>query len=366
VLLPLDVGVAAIRTGEPLPVWQTPPADLLEPLTDLPALAFLQIGARVAVSPVVLQPLARCGALRTLELHGEQSLDAPFVGALRGVGALRELRFDLVRIDAAAVVRLRSLPLTSLHISRSPGFDAGAWRELCGWPTLERLSLSEFGRSFHWQGAELAFWMPTPEQLQDLDRMTGLRHLELDGCDLHDEHLAMLPANLTGLGLRSLELTPDGFRSLRRFTALRELDVTADGYSQGLLGRAPTTRGTAATDAIAEAMPALPLLQLMFTGTATQGLLQALGAHRTLRTLYLQTSVVPPIEALVQAPALGNLTLCDLHMPSTLTPDDLQPLRRSGSLRSLALHVFGKGDHLDPTVLRDALGNRIEAHVVRH
>lgn len=55
-----------------------------------------------------------------------------------------------------------------------------------------------------------------PEDLRALTALKNLRRVELLQCAVTDEHLAALPESLTSLRLRGLELTPDGFRTVKK------------------------------------------------------------------------------------------------------------------------------------------------------
>ncbi|HEX6812434.1 MAG TPA: hypothetical protein VF384_12470 [Planctomycetota bacterium] len=365
---PLDVHVGPINTRKKLPVWDDPPAAVFEPIAKLPALESLQIYG-IATPPSVFARLAGCATLRELELTGEHVVvDDAFVQALAAIPALRSLRLDLVQLDAAAVERLARLKLISLHLSRPIGFDADAWSRLCRWPTLETLSLHDLGRSFPWRGKDHVFFMPAPEDMQALGQLTKLRRLDLRACAFRDEHLAALPESLQDLGLHSLELTPEGLRGLKRFGALRRLDVSTRRYNLRVFAREPVELRRECARAIADAIHALRLVALSFTGELTPELQQAIVTQPELAELEFPSLGVIELDALAglaEAPALRRLRLVDASIPTRLSTEVLAPLRRCRSLRRLELFVVdARGEPpFDDAAVRELLGPDVALHV---
>jgi hypothetical protein len=368
VLRPLDVQVGPINTRQKLPVWDDPPAAVLAPIAKLPALESLQVYG-IATPPPVIAPLAGCAKLRELELSGDRVVvDDAFVQALAAIPGLRSLRFDLVQLDAAAVERLASLRLCSLHLSRPIGFDANAWHRLCKLKTLETLSLNDLGRSFSWHGKDHAFWMPAPDDLRALGELTQLRRLELRACDFRDEHLAALPDSLRELGLFSLELTPDGLRGLKRLGALRRLDVSTRRYDLRVFATEPVELRRECANAIADAIQTLRLVELRFTGKLTPELQHAIATHAELAELEFPSLGAAELDALAElakAPSLRRLRLVDASIPTRLSPDLLAPLRQCRSLQRLELFVVdvrGKPP-FDDAAVRALLGPDVALHV---
>ena len=357
VLIPLDMHIGPINTRTKLAVWSNPPGDVLAPIAELPALESLQLASSIAMPAAVLAPLARSASLRELHLAGDGVVvDDAFVKALAAIPSLRSLRFDLVRLDAAAIDRLARLPLTSLRIDRPLDFDAAAWRRLCEMPSLDTLALSELGRTFHWQGKELSFWMPAPEDLQALTTLQKLRRLELFACNCRDEHLAALPTSLSELSLHNLELTPDGLRQLRRLAALRRLDVGTRRYDLRPFVAAPQELRRACADAIAEAIDALRLTELRFHGDLTDELQRAIAAQPDLVELHVTNNRIGALDMLASAPALRRIKLCELSSPGLVTLDTLAALRGCKKLDTLELYVLRGPDEAD---VRKLFGDRV-------
>jgi hypothetical protein len=336
-LIPLDVRFGPIETGRILPVWSAPPADLLTPLTRLPALECVRVTSRIVVSPALLAPLAASRSITELHFEGEHvRVDDAFVQALAAIPNLRALRFDLVRLDAAVIDRLRLLKLTSLELSRPNGFDATAWQALCATPSLEKVALEWLGRpDFFGGNGKQPYWMPQPEDLRALGKLSKLRRVELHRSMVTDEHLESLPTSLTDLALDGHELTPDGFRSLKRFTDLRSLRVATRRYNLTVFATEPADLRRASADALADAIGALRLRSLNFEGEFSDELARAVAAQPDLADVYITTSHLGDLSPLANAPALRRLRV-DLTSPGP-TLDSLAPLRHCRHLESLTV-----------------------------
>jgi hypothetical protein len=363
VLCPLDVHIGPINTRKILPVWDAPPADWLVDVARLPALESLQISFQIKTSPALLAPLARCTTLRELELHGEHvQLDDTMIAALAAIPSLRSLRFDLVSMPVDAIAKLARLRLTSLRLSRSPGFDAASWRELCRLKSLQELKLTYLGRSTGMRGGNQTSWMPAPEDLRALAALPDLRRIELHQCACTDEHLASLPDTLTGLGLRNLELTPDGFRSLQRFGALRDLHVGTRRYSPNVFVDEPAGLRRDCAAAVAAAIGTLRLRSLELEGEFTPELGRAVAAQPDLTDLQVSSHRIGDVGELAAAPALRRLLLSELRTPGLMTIDTLAPLRACPRLESLELYVH---EGLDVADVQKLFGDRVVVTVRR-
>lgn len=355
VLMPLDVRLGPINTRRKLPAWNSPPADLLAPLAGLPTLDCLQISSQIAVTPTVLAPLAASRSLREMQFAGEHvHVDAAFVAALAAIQSLRALRFDLVRLDATALDGLRGLHLESLAIERPDGFDAGAWQVLCKTSSLRELTLSWFGRDHFSHVA--GYWMPEPDDLRALARLPRLRRIELMQCAATDEHLTSLPDSLTGLALRNVDLSPVGWRSLKRFATLRDLHVRTQRQTVNAFADEPSELRQACADAVADAISVLRLHSLQFEGELTPDLARAIAAQPDLVDLRVTWHRIGDLSGLAGAPALRRVVLCELRSPGLVTLESLAPLRDCPRLASLELLVHSG---LDEAEVQELLGDKV-------
>ena len=253
--------------------WRKAPDDVLQPLASLPALEILRFPSALHLRPEHLRPLRDCPQLRELEFVGEHvEVNEAFVAELRQLPQLRTLRFDIVRLGAQAVRLLATLPLTELEISRCPGFDAAGFCDVCGMSRLRKLSLSDLGRDEFGRNAGARLWMPSASELQRLRQLTNLQELSLLSCAVTTAHLSALPTTITSLALRGHQLETPGFEALKRFGALRHLDVSMYHYSLQLLGRSHATNEQA--DTFARALGSLRLTSLRYYGSVTEPLLQ--------------------------------------------------------------------------------------------
>ena len=359
-LTPLEIWAFGVRTGRYHTGWNAPTAETLLPLSDLGHLESLLLGARIAASPALLAPLARCGSLLDLELQGESVvLDEPFVDALAAIRSLSCLRLDLVTIDAAAAARLARLPIAALHVSRPRAMDGEAWRALCAAPKLESLTLGQLGRpDYIAQRAGAVHWRPEPGDLAALPR---LRSLAFEACDLRDDDLDALPDSLEELRIAGHELSADGLRKLQRFGALRRLDVSTIRYTPGPFHTGTREELTAAADAVAAAIGKLRLVELAFVGELTPAMTAAIAAQVDLAALSLSCLGFDSLAELAELRALRRLRIGDWQRENRLTVDLLRPLRTSRSLRELEL----VGTTLDAAAVRAAVGDAIEVRLVQ-
>lgn len=363
----LDVRIGPIRTHGHHPGWQRPTADLLAPLTDLPRLEVLELPGTLAVTPAVLAPLARCALLRHLGIGGLQLVvDDALVAALRAIPRLHSLHLTLVRVDAEAMARLATLPLTDLELWTVPGFDAAAWRELCRMRSLRRLSAMEFGRiEYDSDRNGNRLWRPGPDDLRRLADLPALQALELYGCDLRDEDVLALPDTLVGLVVHGHALSPDGLSDLRRFGRLRTLDITTRTASAL---RRDHAGELADAEAIAAALGALRLHTLRYrVGPFAPGLRAAVADQPDLRELAVFTSRFDGLDELARAPSLQRIELAEIVIPSGFTPELLAPLRDCRSLRQVVLHT---NEHrgrpgLEAAAVRTVVGEQVDVQVHR-
>ncbi len=372
VLSPLDVRIASVNTRKKLAVWEQPPPDLLAEVAQLPALESLQIGARIAVTPAVLEPLRRCAGLRALELSGEHVVfDEAFVAALAAIPSLRALQLHSVRADAAAIAKLRTTPITALHTFSTAGFDAEAWTALCAWKELEALSFGGLGRQHTFVAGmpTETSWRPGPDELRRLAELPKLRSLTFRGCDLRDDDLLALPTGITELELAIHELTPAGLQHLRRFGALRSLSIGTARFRTGFFDQTPASERAAAADAVAEALGTLRLQRLSYYGAVLGPLPQAIAAQPDLAWLSLTTGSFgqQDLAEIAKAPALHFLRLSTDAIGNTLPVETFAPLRQSRSLRTFQLYVNEErgAPGLDEAALQKQLGDGVTLRVQR-
>jgi Leucine Rich repeats (2 copies) len=334
------VHIGPIRTNQVHRLWREPPENLLEVIDALPQLECLWLTWKLALSPTLLSPLAKHQNLRELSIAGEEfDLDQAIVDALRAIPNLRSLHILGARLDTAAARRLQALPLTALEVSQCPGFDAAAFAELMGPSRLERLAFRGLGAT-PLGIQDSAATRPGVFDLQGLRKLTNLRALSFESCDLRDDDLLALPDTVHELRLLAHELTAAGLAHLQRFGALRKLELGIARKHVTFVARESAEEQRAAADAVAAAIAKLRLRDLSLFGPLSPSLMKALAEQPDLEVLVLSSNRISDLTGLAQLPGLRSLTLSENGSPGDLTLDALRPLGASPGLRTLRIHAF--------------------------
>ncbi|MCA8973374.1 MAG: hypothetical protein KDC98_01565 [Planctomycetes bacterium] len=347
--------------------WKRLPDDTLAPLADLPALECLGLPSPLHLRADLLTPLQRCPRLCRLDLVGENVvIGDDLVAAMAALPGLRALALDIVTLDGKAMRRLATLPLTELEIRRCPAFDAEAFEALCSMRSLESLVLQDLGRrDFYGGDGKGLLWRATAADLEKLARLPQLRTLRLQSCAIGTEELQALPTGLHELQLRATDLDADGYRELRRFGELRHLDISTAKHSHFLGMSESLAQQSAKADALAEALGTMRLRSLSFDGYATAALLEQLALQPDLARLELRLYERLSLEPLAGMRQLREFELFQNRIPSTLTLDDLEPLRTCTGLRQLTLRLCNS--ELEAKAIEKLLGHDVEVrlHVTR-
>ncbi|MEO6594085.1 MAG: hypothetical protein ABIP94_04970 [Planctomycetota bacterium] len=342
--------------------WKNPPDGVLASLVALNRLEVLRLPWQLVV-PKQMAALASCRGLRELHLNGELvAFDDALTAALLAIPNLRVLSLSLVPLGRADMDALCRLPLEELELWRCADLDAQAWARLCSLTSLRRLSLHELGRAE--PGAQApgkVTWRPNGDDLRrlcDLPRLTGLA---FDRCELRDEDLLALPDRLTELTLAGYELGPEGVRALRRFGALRRLDLIMFVNDFGNLRTPPEAVRAASADALAEALGALRLATLHYAGEMNNTLARSIGLQSELTELRLQCYRVGSLVEVARAPLLRHLAIGEFAAAPSLRVEDLAPLTGCRRLRRVELSVPG----IEAVAVRSLLGEGITVEVIR-
>ena len=383
------VVVAAGAAGPSPPNrWREPPADLLSPLGELPALEDLKLPSALHFVPGHLRPLRAAPRLRSLSLVGEHVACTPgLVDELQALPQLRELRLRSVTVTADFVERLAALPLTRLQLFFCPGVDARVLDALASMRSLCALELVGLGNQvIVVRGAPAPLWPLEPASLAQLGKLPQLVELSLRCCELDDALLAALPKGLRKLDLSMANgVAAAGLASLRALGDLRELrvggmlsDKDATDPVQRLeleriakaLREAMERRRAAMQDgagvsaplvgALAGLLPALRLQTLGYQGTLTKMLLDAIGALPELQRLELD---VPRLSR-AKTPQLRRVSQDDEQRepwpaagePFPTANAHFAALRRCPRLLRVVLVDF---DAADAVAVKVTLGDRI-------
>lgn len=321
--------------------WDRAAAGFLAPLATLSELEELELTFALQLRPEHCAALKSAPKLRSLKFAQGTVVDDALVTALAELPHLRELHFDIVQLDAAAVARLRRLPLEGIEVSRCPGFDAPAFAELCAMETLRDARFSWFGNQDLFTGnRDTRLWGPDGGDLEKLDALPALRQLCFVICELPNDALTALPTNLTSLELAGVRFTPDELGQLRRFPRLRHLRLDTTNPDLGPFALEAAQPLAAKADAFAAALGSLRLTSLDYTGALTDALLEQIAHQPDLATARLRTDRIPPLGAIAAAPTLRDLELIESLGPSHLTVEDLAPLARCRSLRRFDLRTY--------------------------
>ncbi|MBL8754974.1 MAG: hypothetical protein JNK15_16840 [Planctomycetes bacterium] len=394
-------------------MWNNPPAELLQPLCQLPNLEVLGLPDELTITPALLAPLAGHPRLRELRLVRDRfTIDEGFVAALARIPKLESLHLSFVPLNPDAMRLLATVPLRSIAFEHCPGLDAGGWQGLVAMQHLRRISF----REWDWnvvagQIKTPPGWHPAADDLQQLQRLPHLHCLELRRCNVGDEQLAALPDRLTTLRLTGSKLTAEGIGALRRLLALRTLEFDAKSSSSVLASRFEPDRDDLA-DAFAAALAPLRLQSLDYRGALTADVAAAIGAQRHLRELAVASKVpagphttamfrrlglrqllwhapldaavltaiaaqpelvdlelradtITDLEALSPAPKLERLTLTQMTIGNGIPADVLTPLARCASLREITVNVsITRGEpHPSEADLQRAVGDRIRVRL---
>jgi hypothetical protein len=214
----------------------------------------------------------------------------------------------------------------------------------------------------------------TPRELAEADAVWDARCQDGTGddhaCALTADHLRQLPEDLTHLQVRGHDLTPGGLEALRRFAALRTLEIDTRRFSTNLFARESPDLSAACSDAVATALGSLCLTKLVYRGAVSLALLEAIAGQPEIAEVELHVDpreLEGTLGEVTRAPKLRRLALLDWNVPSGITPELLAPLRASRTLRVLELRTCEERGTpgLDAAAVRRARGDAIEVRLHR-